>query len=154
MRCPRDGRDLTATTAEHATTYVCAACSGRVVTVALLRRMMPAERLHELWTLVRGGAPGEDPCPSCARTMHSVEFSDGDADLRLDGCPSCQVVWFGADALRALAPNAASPAPVLDAPVPADASDQWIWRRFFQVLNEKHGGIAGMGADPFTLLLP
>lgn len=70
--------------------------------------------------------------------MRVAGLGEGANAVKLDGCPSCQVVWFGADELRALAPDSESPAPVLDAPVPADASDQWIWRKVLRTLSQQH----------------
>lgn len=144
MNCPRDRAALDRLAADGATTFACRTCGGRAVNVALLRRMMPEERLLELWTIVRAGDTGDAACPSCGHAMRRVSFGEAPTTFQLDGCVSCQILWFDADELRALAPDASSPSPVLDAPVPADASDQWVWRHFFQVLNQKHfGGLAG-----------
>jgi Zn-finger nucleic acid-binding protein len=140
MNCPRDNVALDRVSADGATSFACRTCAGRSVNVALLRRMMPSQRLHELWTVVRHSPTGDAACPSCAQAMRLVSLDDGPAALRLDGCVPCQMVWFDAGELRALASGAESPRKVLDAPVPADASDQWLWRRFFRVLNEKHFG--------------
>lgn len=149
MDCPRDRRRLETVAIDHARCYVCPECSGRALTVALLRRMMPAPRLHELWGLVRAGTADDAPCPSCERPMRRVLARGGTGGqargraggpgdgIPVGGCTRCHVVWLGADALRALAPDAQSPRPVLDAPVPADGSDAWVWKGFFETLVEK-----------------
>ena len=120
-------------------------CGGRALTVPLLRRLVPASQLRELWTLLRAGTPDSDACPSCTRPMRDVVFQADGGRLHVDGCVQCHLLWFDEDELAAFAPCPESPGPVLDAPVPADASDGWTWGTFFRRINEKHfGGPTGL----------
>ncbi len=140
MECPRDRQPLEALSLDHAVCFACPQCGGRAATVELLRRMAPRERLRELWALVRAGAAADAECPSCRKPMRLVALREAERVLQLDGCAGCHVIWFDAGELRALAPGAAGPAPVVDAPVPPDASEQWVWFRFFERLNERSFG--------------
>ncbi len=137
MKCPRDLRPLDRVSADHATTFDCGTCGGRAITVALLGRMMPSERLLELWKFVRTGVAAYTPCPSCTKPMRLVVFRAEAVAVQLDGCVACQLIWFDAGELRAVAPDAESPAPLVAAPVPPDASDDWVWATFFRRINAR-----------------
>ena len=136
MRCPRGHGELEALYLEDARTHACRTCRGETITVGLLRRMMPKERLRELWARVRSAPAGTAPCPSCSRPMHLVVVRGGPEPLSIDGCAPCQSVWFDPGELLAVAPGAAAPAPVVDAPMP-ERQEREIWDEFFRKLNER-----------------
>lgn len=145
MECPRDRRPLEALALDHAKCFTCSVCKGRALTVPLLHRMMPVARLRELWAHVRSGKRGRAPCPACARPMRLAVVGEGADALQIDGCATCQILWFDPGELPSVAPASAWPSPVLDAPVPADASGRWAWADVFRRANEKNFGGAEFG---------
>jgi Zn-finger nucleic acid-binding protein len=90
-----------------AATFRCPTCGGAALTIALLRRFAPAERLRRLWRALADGTPG-DPCPSCARPL-LVVAPHGERTVAIDVCRGCQLLWFDAEELAAFSPERQAP---------------------------------------------
>lgn len=76
----------------------CASCSGRLATVAALRRVFDARAVGEIWQSARTrDAHGGVTCPGCRRAMRAGDARFGGELSEVDACPSCLFVWLDAD---------------------------------------------------------
>jgi Zn-finger nucleic acid-binding protein len=114
LRCPRCRTDLATVAASGWEMYRCPGCDGVAVTMALLRKFAPRNRVNELWFQLADGTPG-DPCPSCARPMTGTRVACEGLAVDLDGCRTCQTIWFDADELARFSPDRREPPPRADA---------------------------------------
>jgi len=71
---------------------------GRAVTIPVMRRMMDADYVNQLWRTAKDLPRNENglPCPLCANGMTVVQNLDanGEASIHVDVCRSCHAVWF------------------------------------------------------------
>lgn len=137
MRCPRHRKGLATVHLDHASVFDCPDCGGRAATMPLLRRMLSPERAMELWKRVRTGAAGRLECPSCGHRMHVAQVGPDGAVVEIDGCPTCQVLWFDPGELRAVTPRADRPRPAEDGALPSERPERWEWGPLFDALSEK-----------------
>jgi membrane associated rhomboid family serine protease/Zn-finger nucleic acid-binding protein len=76
----------------------CPTCEGRSVTIPVLRRMMEADYVNQLWRAARDAPRDKNgvPCPLCANGMTVVQnlVSAEDGAIHVDVCRSCHAVWF------------------------------------------------------------
>jgi Zn-finger nucleic acid-binding protein len=108
--CPRCRRDLDVVSTPGSTTYRCPACSGRAVTVGMLRRFAPPEHVDAAWQATWRNAPETGgACPFCARPMRTVTLDDGTNPLVLDACRGCEAIWFDDGELAAFSPERQAP---------------------------------------------
>jgi Zn-finger nucleic acid-binding protein len=114
MRCHECRHEMRALRIDDVLTYVCAECNGAVVTTALLRRMVPKDRFNALWRAVRESvARGMRLCPTCKRRMQFVDARvTDDASVELDGCASCQLIWFDPAELERFSPEGMALRPI------------------------------------------
>lgn len=67
--------------------------------MAALRAVASASHLNALWQAgLRQSAVGSKACPSCLQPMRLLQ----QGPITLDGCLSCQFLWFDAGELQAL----------------------------------------------------
>ena len=80
-------------------------CSGRAVTLELLRNTFTSASINPLWLhAVRGeGRPGRH-CPSCRNVMTQVDLSENKA-VNVDVCRICHFVWFDSHEIERLTPS-------------------------------------------------
>lgn len=97
--------------------WMCSACSSRLVTLGLLRRILLPGPLDALWREARAGRgrAGRD-CPSCRAGMREIPLlvepeSGGQAVVNLDVCTRCHLVFFDVSEFEqmALAPVELAP---------------------------------------------
>ena len=88
----------------------CPGCGGTAVTVEMLRRFAPKERVDHLWRDVMArDAPTGRPCSECGGPLHDAEVEADGTVLPIEACPRCHVVWFDANELHAFSPDAGEP---------------------------------------------
>lgn len=106
LRCPRCRVPLEAGGTPFGAVHGCGRCDGASLGLSVLRHMARKRSVDALWIEVRG-APvrGGAACPSCANPMRTVELDAGAAPLVLDGCASCQLIWFDAGEVVRFAPE-------------------------------------------------
>jgi Zn-finger nucleic acid-binding protein len=67
--------------------------------MAELRAVASAPHLNALWQAgLRQSAVGSKACPSCLQPMRLLQ----EGTITLDGCLSCQFLWFDAGEMHAL----------------------------------------------------
>jgi membrane associated rhomboid family serine protease/Zn-finger nucleic acid-binding protein len=89
--------------------YSCGVCSGRAVTIELLRKRFTPESINPLWLhATRGEGRMGLPCPSCRQPMISVPLSE-QAEINVDVCRHCHFIWFDAHEVDTLVPRQPDP---------------------------------------------
>lgn len=96
--CPRCSIPLSALRRQGTCVWGCAQCSGRLATVAALRRVFDAQAISAIWQSARTrDAHGGVTCPGCRRAMCAGAARFGGELSEVDACPSCLFVWLDAD---------------------------------------------------------
>jgi Zn-finger nucleic acid-binding protein len=75
--------------------YRCGSCGAHALTDSTLRRILPANLWSSVWPSLRAAAaPSAHRCPACERAMEqSCELPQA-ANVRLDICDGCRLIWF------------------------------------------------------------
>jgi len=128
LSCPRCALTLVREPIAGGSLPTCPECAGSVVTVGLLRRIAPKERVRAIWThATQGGETSRHRCPSCRFTMTTGRIEMDAATLEIDACRRCQLLWFDGAELAAFSPERQEPDP--DAPDPsAESHARWMER--------------------------
>jgi len=75
--------------------YRCGACGAHVLTDSTLRKIVPAELWSAVWPSLRAAtAPSAHRCPSCERSMEQTRVLPKAANVRLDICDRCRLIWL------------------------------------------------------------
>jgi len=99
LSCPDCQTALVRAQGARVPAYWCASCGGTGTTMAALRTVVSASHLNALWQGgLRHSAVGSRACPSCLQPMRLLQ----QGPIALDGCLSCQFLWFDAGELQAL----------------------------------------------------
>jgi len=110
MNCPRCKRELEISFCTGGRMLRCIGCGGTAVTVEMLRRFAPKERIDELWRqAVDARVPGTAVCTGCDGPLRSAAVKLNGAKLPLEVCTHCHLVWFDAHELRAFSPRNVEP---------------------------------------------
>jgi Zn-finger nucleic acid-binding protein len=106
LLCPGCSGDLLANQVSGLRQYVCTACGGTVLTIAVLRQLEGSLAEH-LWTQAASQGPGggDARCPFCSRLMQPRTVPAGGAAM----CKGCEVVWLDKQAVQSLPDKAAAP---------------------------------------------
>ena len=111
--CPRCKVPLNEVRTSGGVFYGCDGCSGRAVTIELLRKRFTPESINPLWLhAMRGEGRIGLPCPSCRQPMMGVALSDK-AEIDVDVCQRCHFLWFDAQEVDTLVPRQPPPAAVV-----------------------------------------
>ena len=107
--CPRCKAPLKEVRTSGGVFYCCDVCSGRAVTIELLRKRFTPESINPLWLhAMRGEGRAGLPCPSCGQPMIGVVLSDR-AEISVDVCKHCHFIWFDAHEVETLVPRQPEP---------------------------------------------
>ncbi|MDB6133589.1 MAG: rhomboid family serine protease [Verrucomicrobiales bacterium] len=95
--CPKCGIHLQG--AKHTTgiAWRCASCQGQSLNFSQFRKMIPRDRVDEIWLTTNEQpvtAPGRTPCPECRRPMNAVLIPLEEREVELDICCICQRLWL------------------------------------------------------------
>ncbi|MBN1900870.1 rhomboid family intramembrane serine protease [Candidatus Sumerlaeota bacterium] len=101
--CPHCNKRLINARNDYGQFWACPDCGGRMVSIALLRRMIDNENVGWIWAQGREGK-GEQkrPCPLCRRPMIEVKSGNAPSAPNLDVCRFCSYAWFDPDEFEAL----------------------------------------------------
>jgi len=107
--CPRCKAALKEVRTSGGVFYGYDVCSGRAVTIELLRKRFTPESINPLWLhAMRGEGCVGLPCPSCGQPMIGVVLSDR-AEISVDVCKHCHFIWFDAHEVDTLVPRQPEP---------------------------------------------
>jgi len=108
--CPRCNVPLKEVRTSGGVFYGCNVCGGRAVTIELLRKRFTPESINPLWQHAMRGEGGAGlPCPSCRNQMIDVALSNR-AEINVDVCQHCHLIWFDAHEVETLVPCQPEPA--------------------------------------------
>ena len=95
MECPHCKTELAVIKKASGQYWECRECKGRLVSVAVLRRLVDQEHVDWIWAYGREGI-GEQkrPCPKCKRLMFEISSSPDPKAPKLDVCRYCTFIWF------------------------------------------------------------
>lgn len=103
MKCPRCEIALDTATHKGARVLHCANCLGFAVTIELVRRLAAKPRVDAIWRQACDPARrGTLQCPECGQSFTRATTPHGDADVALDVCHHCHIVWFDAGELEGI----------------------------------------------------
>jgi Zn-finger nucleic acid-binding protein len=106
MTCPTCRRALTVSHGTRETRgaiWVCGRCKGAAANLAVLRKRLKPGLVTDLWrTMLSQGAPAYRPCPVCHDAMSSFTAPLDTAEITLDLCKKCQIIWFDGGELEAM----------------------------------------------------
>ena len=106
--CPNCKKALMALRSENGVCWVCDSCGGRAVAMALLRRTVEGQVVHDAWACaIRSPMHSGRACPVCAKEMLLVDVMAGGQSLALDVCQRCEFIWFDTNEFEALPPKPA-----------------------------------------------
>jgi Zn-finger nucleic acid-binding protein len=109
MDCPRCESELEIRFCTGGRTLRCAECSGTAITIGMLRRFAPKERVDALWRRAMREHPGGLLCAGCDGHLRDVDVRIDAETMRLEVCTHCHLVWFDADTLLAFSPERDEP---------------------------------------------
>ena len=88
----------------------CPECDGVAITVEMLRRFAPKDRVHHIWRqVVEQHVAGDLRCPGCEGPLRRAGFDSHGHSVGLDACPHCHIVWFDANELAEFSPLRSEP---------------------------------------------
>lgn len=101
FECPSCRQILTKTQAGFGVIWQCPACTGRAVTLSLLRKGIDGGFLNEVWQEARGyseaGHVGPRACPSCSLRMPQAHVPSAEGtQITVDVCITCYFIWLDA----------------------------------------------------------
>lgn len=109
--CPRCSLPLKQEQVARRNFWVCDNCSGRAVTLELLRQTFTPASINPLWLhAIRGEGTTGCRCPSCRNAMTQVDLSENTA-VNVDVCRICHFVWFDSHEIERLVPQPSKAAP-------------------------------------------
>ena len=77
----------------------CADCGGAALTLAVVKAKSGPAFAQDLWSLAQPAAEcANRDCPECHRRMETV-LAGPSADVEIDLCRTCQMLWFDAGEL-------------------------------------------------------
>lgn len=75
--------------------WYCPTCSGRAVSLQVLRKVIPQNIINKLWQRAKSGEyKSYRQCPICEKDLPEVPVINDDNSIRLDVCTKCCFVWF------------------------------------------------------------
>ena len=102
--CPHCNGRLVRTKNQFGQFWVCFKCEGRLVSIALLKRLVDNEHVNWVWAQGREGKGKQNRrCPMCQRLMYEVPSGSSPKAPLLDVCRYCTYVWFDPEEFDELA---------------------------------------------------
>jgi membrane associated rhomboid family serine protease len=110
LACPNCEVNLVPASTEKGTMYCCPRCEGKAVSVAVLRKILGAVFVRNLWVKAKVILEGKGKdCPECSRPMCDVQTAAQHGEARVNVCTRCQIAWFEARDLEAMPEEADEP---------------------------------------------
>lgn len=94
-RCPNCGVGLEEMNTKAGILFACPACSGAMISLAVLRRSVNPDAIRLIWqNVTHSQTPGPRLCPACEQHMMPVPATSQPTAPTLDVCRLCQMIWF------------------------------------------------------------
>lgn len=86
--------------------WICPACSGKGVSLSILRKAVPNPVVNEFWRKVKSQEYSRKRrCPACKSPMSEVPVLKKEKDIYLDVCETCYFIWLDANEFESLPKN-------------------------------------------------
>jgi len=104
--CPRCAVALKSSASPHGRFLRCDACEGRACTVTFLRKSVDRDQVNRVWRAIyEQSHSAVRNCPSCEKAMREVTIGLQSRTVQLDGCRSCQLIWFDDTEIERFSPR-------------------------------------------------
>ncbi len=101
--CPKCNITLKQSSGPFGVFWLCPNCSGKAVSLSVLRQSAPASIVKEFWLSVRSKEfPQKKKCPACSSSMTEVPIMQGEKTVFIDICKKCNFIWFDAKEYESL----------------------------------------------------
>lgn len=118
--CPRCKLKLRKFNVDGNFFWDCPLCSGRAVSMDVVRKFVPLTIVKELWNRAYSSTEVSDAiCPVCNKNMTGVVLQVEDRIEEIDVCKSCRFVWFDPQEFQKL-PKIVPELPI-ESKIPPDA---------------------------------
>jgi Zn-finger nucleic acid-binding protein len=103
FHCPKCNISLKKSAGQFGVFWLCPACSGKAVSLSILRRFIPVPIVNEFWSRVKSKEfPEKKECPACNLLMSEVPIKQADKTIYIDICKKCYFIWFDANEFESL----------------------------------------------------
>lgn len=93
--CPRCNIKLRKAVLDGMFVWDCPLCSGRAVSIEVVRKLVPLATVKELWNhAVSSTLSSEARCPVCTKSMRAIALNISTSGTELDICTGCRFIWF------------------------------------------------------------
>ncbi len=142
--CPTCRIPLKKGTSQFGILWSCPKCSGRAISIHVLRKAIPQNIINKLWQRAKSGEyKSYRNCPICQKELPEVPIINDDKSICLDVCSKCCFVWFDSREYESL--------PKLEIQKPKEEELSMEEREAFALLKIKNmkstGDFAGIAED-------
>ncbi len=93
--CPDCKKQLSKSSSPYGIIWICPTCSGKAISVYVLKRVIPENIINKLWERAKSGQyKARRKCPICERPFPEVPVVHEDKTIYLDICAQCHFIWF------------------------------------------------------------
>ncbi len=101
--CPKCKIPLKKSSGPFGFFWLCPNCSGKAVSISILRKSVPASIVNEFWSRVKSKEfPEKKYCPACDQLMSEVPIVHGEKSIYIDICKKCNFIWFDSNEFESL----------------------------------------------------
>ncbi len=93
--CPKCDITLKKNSGPFGVFWSCPNCSGKAVSLSVLRQSTPVSIVKAFWLEVKSKEfTGKKKCPSCNLPMSEIPIMQKEKTIYLDICKKCNFIWF------------------------------------------------------------
>jgi membrane associated rhomboid family serine protease/Zn-finger nucleic acid-binding protein len=93
--CPKCKIPLKTSSNPFGIFWYCPTCTGRAVSLHVLRKVIPQNIINKLWQRAKSGEyKSYRQCPICEKDLPEIPIINDDKTVRLDVCTKCCFIWF------------------------------------------------------------
>ena len=109
--CPECNIPLNESSNSNGIIWLCPTCSGKAISIYVLKKVIPDEILNKLWQRAKSGEYiTRRVCPVCNKSLPEVPIISDNKTIYLDICIKCCFVWFDGQEYESL-PKVETPKP-------------------------------------------
>ena len=93
--CPTCNISLKKSSSPFGLIWSCPTCSGKAISVHVLRKAVPQNIINKLWQRAKSGQyKSYRKCPICQKDLPEIPIIHENKIINLDICVNCWFVWF------------------------------------------------------------
>ena len=94
-KCPECNKSLNRSSSQFGLIWICPTCSGKAISVYVLKKVIPKDIINKLWERAdSGNYKVRRKCPICNKSIPEVPIVTQDKTIYLDICRICHFIWF------------------------------------------------------------